>query len=214
MSTTAILTSSISVVDTARAMKVRNDSKVKAMPEMFARHSRTANSFEFGKQTEHTTKNVFGGKARQITKLVKCKSTANVSIDFHNLDVKQLLNQVLYFRGYHANDVLYNETLEANARKGEKYVTSTGEKRKHNGTNVVAVNVRLTCPHWKSYDGKTWVQDWININTITIKKVHQYRASRVCDKYGYEIYDIFIDSKELQVLEDKIISQQNSYLLA
>jgi len=129
MRTTAILTSSISVVDTAKAMKVRNDSKVKAMPEMFARHSTTPNSYAFGKQTEHTTKNVFKAKAHQITKLVKCKSTANVSIDLHNLDTKQLVNRILYFRGYHANDVLYNQTLEANALKGQVYRTTAGKQR-------------------------------------------------------------------------------------
>ena len=210
MRTTAILTSSISVVDTAKAMKVRNDSKVKAMPEMFARHSTTPNSYAFGKQTEHTTKNVFKAKAHQITKLVKCKSTANVSIDLHNLDTKQLVNRILYFRGYHANDVLYNQTLEANALKGQVYRTTTGEKRKHNGNNVVAVNVRLTCPHWKV----NGVQQWVSINTITIKKVYQYRASRVSDKYGYEIYSIFVDNKDLQSIEQKILNTELSLTMA
>lgn len=203
MQTTALLASSTSVVDTAKAMKVRNDSKVKAMPEMFARHSRTANSFEFGKQTDHTVKNVFGNKARQITKLVKCKSTANISIDLDNLNVKDIANRILYFRGYHATDALYNETLAANKRKGETCVTTTGEKYKHKGTNIVAVNVRFTLPHWKLSDGK---QLWININTLTIKRVHQYSAMRVKDRTGYEIYDIFIDSADLRKIEQQIIN--------
>lgn len=219
MLTTAILTSSISVVDTAKAMKVRNDSKVKAMPEMFARHSTTPNSYAFGKQTEHTTKNVFKAKAHQITKLVKCKSTANVSIDLHNLDAKRLLDQILYFRGYHANDVLYNETLSENARKGERYKVTTIDKKTgkpkvtikvHNGNNVVAVNVRLTCPHWKV----NGVQQWVSINTITIKEVYQYRATRVSDKYGYEIYDIFVDSKDLQSIAHKILNTELSLTMA
>ncbi len=203
------LRANVSTVDTARPMKVRNDSKVKAKPEMFARYSRTANSFEFGKQTENVEKNIFGNKARQITKLVNCLSTASIEVNENALDIKELLVKILYFRGYHANDVLFNDTLAANNLKGTKYKTSTGEIKKHSGTNKVAVNVRIKFEHWA---------EWLNINTIEIKKVFKYEACTLPKEYFatkskrkkrsliqyFDYYDIFIDSKTIEQYKNQI----------
>lgn len=50
------------------------------------------------------------------------------------LNTVTILKQILFASGYHANGKLKHLVDEANAKKGQKYKTKTGEEKKHKGT--------------------------------------------------------------------------------
>lgn len=168
-----ILASTTSVVDIGKNMRVR-PSKNKVNAENFARYSTNRESYADKKLIpEKLVKNVFSGKANSYTKKIKCKGSAKIPIA--EINAKELLKKILYFRGYHANDLLYTLCME-------------GDKQKD-----YDVNVGLSLNDW-IIDGK---QMYINVHSIRVKKV--FKLDNIQQKY-----DIFIDSKDITALSEKI----------